>query len=198
MDLWSSAIMLFLVMDPLGNIPIFISVLDDVEENRRRRIIVRELLIALLIMLAFLFFGNGIMVTLSISGPSLRIAGGIILFIIAIRMIFPIRQRALMGDNPDSEPFIVPLAIPLVAGPSTIATVMLMSSNEHGQITTRLIAIIAAWLASSVILYFSDGLRKVFRRRGLAAMERLMGMILTTIAVEMLLSGVADFIKVNL
>lgn len=109
MDILTAAITLFLVMDPLGNIPIFISVLEEVSPTRRRKVLIRELVIALAIMLAFLFFGNNIMAALSISGPSLSIAGGIILFIISIRMIFPIRHRALMGENSDSEPFIVPL-----------------------------------------------------------------------------------------
>ncbi len=195
MDILTAAITLFLVMDPLGNIPIFISVLEDVYPTRRRKVLIRELVIALAIMLAFLFFGNNIMAALSISGPSLSIAGGIILFIISIRMIFPIRHRALMGENSDSEPFIVPLAIPLVAGPSTIATLMLMSSKAPNRVLDWLLAMLIAWLISAVILFFSDYLRQVFRRRGLAAMERLMGMILTTIAVEMLLSGIADFLQ---
>ncbi|MBC8403175.1 MAG: YhgN family NAAT transporter [Candidatus Marinimicrobia bacterium] len=197
MTLWSAAIMLFLVMDPLGNIPIFITVLSDVDAKRRKRILIRELLIALFIMLCFLFFGNHILQAMSISGPALSIAGGIILFIIAIRMIFPIRQRALMGDNPDSEPFIVPLAIPLVAGPSTIATIMLMSSNEPKRILDWLVVILAVWLVSAVILLFSDFLSKLFHKRGLAAMERLMGMILTTIAVEMFLKGLATFFRIS-
>lgn len=195
MDILTAAITLFLVMDPLGNIPIFISVLEEVSPTRRRKVLIRELVIALAIMLAFLFFGNNIMAALSISGPSLSIAGGIILFIISIRMIFPIRHRALMGENSDSEPFIVPLAIPLVAGPSTIATLMLMSSKAPNRVLDWLLAMLIAWLISAVILFFSDYLRQVFRRRGLAAMERLMGMILTTIAVEMLLSGIADFLQ---
>ncbi len=197
MTLWSAAIMLFLVMDPLGNIPIFISVLSDVDEKRRRRILIRELIIALFIMLCFLFFGNRLMNAMSISSPALSIAGGIILFIIAIRMIFPIRHRALMGDNPNSEPFIVPLAIPLVAGPSTIATIMLMSSNEPNRLLDWLVVILITWLVSAVILLFSDILSKVFRKRGLAAMERLMGMILTTIAVEMFLKGLATFFRIS-
>lgn len=197
MTLWSAAIMLFLVMDPLGNIPIFISVLSDVDEKRRRRILIRELVIALFIMLCFLFFGNRLMNAMSISSPALSIAGGIILFIIAIRMIFPIRHRALMGDTPDSEPFIVPLAIPLVAGPSTIATIMLMSSNEPNRLLDWLVVILITWLVSAVILLFSDILSKIFRKRGLAAMERLMGMILTTIAVEMFLKGLAIFFRIS-
>lgn len=196
MTFWSATIMLFLVMDPLGNIPIFLSVLKDVDRRRRSRIIIRELLIALFILLCFMFFGNNIMNALSISGPSLSIAGGIILFIIAIRMIFPLRHQALMGEQLDSEPFIVPLAIPLVAGPSAIATVMLLASKEQARISEWLIALLIAWLISSIILFFSDFFRKIFRRRGLAAMERLMGMILTAIAVQMFLDGVANFIGI--
>ncbi len=196
MIIWSAAITLFLVMDPLGNIPVFLTVLHYADENRRKKIIIRELLIAFLIMLCFFFFGDHIMSALSISGPSLSIAGGIILFIIAIRMIFPLRHQGLLGDNPDTEPFIVPLAIPLVAGPSTIATILLMVSKEPRLTWPLFLSMAIAWFASAVILYFSEGLRKILRKRGLAAIERLMGMILTTIAVEMLLKGIADFMSV--
>ncbi len=193
MTIWTAAITLFLVMDPLGNIPVFLSVLNYVDEDRRRKIIIRELLIALVIMLCFFFFGTPMMRALSISEPSLSIAGGIILFIIAIRMIFPLRHQGLMGEDPELEPFIVPLAIPLVAGPSTIATILLMVSKQSNQKWEIMVAMLGAWLVSSVLLYFSEGLRKIIRKRGLAAIERLMGMILTTISVEMLLSGIASF-----
>ncbi len=193
MTIYSVAILLFLVMDPLGNIPIFLSVLKDVEAKRRRRIIIRELVIAYGVLLLFLFFGRHILDLLQITEPSLSIAGGIILFIIALKMIFP-QQEGVFGATQEREPLIVPLAIPLVAGPSSIATILLLSAQDPTRLFDWFLALTGAWLVSALILFGSGLLRRVLRRRGLAALERLMGMILTTVAVQMLLSGIEQFI----
>lgn len=193
MTIYTAAILLFLVMDPLGNIPIFLSVLKDVEPAHRRRIIIRELIIAYGVLLLFLFFGHHILDLLQITEPSLSIAGGVILFIIALKMIFP-QQEGVFGATQEREPLIVPLAIPLVAGPSSIATILLLSAQDPTRILDWFVALTGAWLVSAVILFGSGLLRKVLRRRGLAALERLMGMILTTVAVQMLLSGIEQFI----
>ena len=193
MTIYTAAILLFLVMDPLGNIPIFLSVLKDVEPAHRRRIIIRELIIAYGVLLLFLFFGHHILDLLQITEPSLSIAGGVILFIIALKMIFP-QQEGVFGTTQEREPLIVPLAIPLVAGPSSIATILLLSAQDPTRILDWFVALTGAWLVSAVILFGSGLLRKVLRRRGLAALERLMGMILTTVAVQMLLSGIEQFI----
>jgi small neutral amino acid transporter SnatA (MarC family) len=192
MPVISAAILLFLVMDPLGNIPLFLSALKDVERARRRRIIVRELVIALAVLVLFLFSGKHILAALQISETSLSIAGGIVLFLISIRMIFPV-MGGVFGGTPEGEPFIVPLAIPLVAGPSTLATVLLLAAREPGRGAEWLLALVCAWLISAVILLLSDNLHRFFGARGLVALERLMGLILTTVAVEMFLTGVDQF-----
>jgi len=193
-SLLSAAVLLFLVMDPLGNIPTFLVALRHVEPERQRAVIVRELLIALGVLAGFLLGGQYVLTVFHISGPSLSIAGGVILFLIALRMIFP-AQEAHGGDGGEGEPFIVPLAIPYVAGPSTMATVMLLVTREPARWVEWLGALGVAWLAAAVILYFAGDFRRLLGRRGLRALERLMGMILTAVAVQMGLTGVGEFVR---
>lgn len=187
MTLYSATITLILVMDPLGNIPLFLSVLNHVDPKRRKRIILRESFIAFIILSLFLFFGQYILEGMHISQPALAIAGGIILFLIAIRMIFPHDDET--RSKQIGEPFIVPLAVPLVAGPSTMTMVMLLANQAPYDLPRWFGALIAAWLVTTVILVFADFLRKILGERGLIAIERLMGMILTTMAVQMFLTG---------
>jgi multiple antibiotic resistance protein len=196
MSVYSAAITLFLVLDPLGNIPIFLSVLEHVDPERRRKIIIREMVIALGILAAFLLFGKFILRGMHISQPALSIGGGIVLFLIAIRMIFPRRGSDSGSDTGDGEdePLIVPLAIPLVAGPSAMAMLILLATQYPDRTAEWMIALVAAWFASALVLTSADLLRRALGRRGLAALERLMGMILTTMAVQMLLSGIELFV----
>lgn len=189
----TAAITLFLVLDPLGNIPVFLSVLSGVPPAKRRAIILRELLIALAVLVLFLFFGRYILGAMNISAPALSIGGGVVLFIISLRMIFPELRAipAAAGDDGEAgeEPLIVPLAVPLVAGPSAMATVILFSTQHPDRVLEWLVALVAAWGVSVGVLISAEVLRRLLGRRGLAAIERLMGMILVTVAVQMLLTG---------
>ena len=195
MEIFATALTLFLIMDPLGNIPIFLSILDSVPEKRRKPIIVRELLIALGLMVLFLFAGGSILHTLGLSREAVAIGGGVVMMIIAIRMIFPAPGGVLPDDSDDGgEPFIVPLAVPLVAGPSILATLILLVERNPDQIMKSLSAVILAWSVSAVILYFSTKLYKILGSRGLKAIERLMGMILISISVQMLLNGFKSYL----
>lgn len=195
MEIFATALTLFLIMDPLGNIPIFLSVLDSVPEKRRKPIIVRELLIALGLMVLFLFAGGSILHTLGLSREAVAIGGGVVMMIIAIRMIFPAPGGVLPNDSDDGgEPFIVPLAVPLVAGPSILATLILLVERNPDQIMKSLSAVVLAWSVSAVILYFSTKLYKILGSRGLKAIERLMGMILISISVQMLLNGFKSYL----
>jgi len=189
MTIASAALLLFLVMDPLGNVPFFLAALRPVEPGRVRRVIVRELLIALALLVPFLFVGRFILQLLRISEPALTLAGGVILFLIALRMVFPTPESSLQ-EEVDGEPFIVPLAIPYVAGPSALATELLLMSREPQRWREWLVALLIAWTISSVIILFASNLRHVFGRKGLIAVERLMGMVLVTVAIQMLLSGI--------
>lgn len=189
MTIASAALLLFLVMDPLGNIPVYLSALKSVAPNRQRRIVARELLIAYGILVVFLFAGRYILALLRISDPALGIAGGIVLFLIAVRMIFPGAEAA--DEHLHGEPFIVPLAVPYVAGPSAMATVILLVSREPGRWLEWWIALSAAWLVCAVILVLGSRLSRFIGQRGLIAMERLMGLVLVAVAVQMFLEGIS-------
>ena len=189
MDILSAVITLFLVMDPLGNVPLFLSVLKTVPPQRRRLVLVREMLIAYAVLIVFLLIGSSLLRFLGLQPEAVSIAGGIVLFLIALRMIFPDRG-SLSGDPIEGEPFVVPLAIPLVAGPSALATLLLLQSAPGATTQALMIAVTLAWGFSAVILLSSTSLYRVLGERGLIAMERLMGMLLVMVAVQMLLNGI--------
>ena len=196
MDLLSATLTLILIMDPLGNIPMFLSILNKIpDENRRRKILIRELLLALLVLLMFLFLGRHLLQWLNLQPQSLRIGGGIVLFLIALKMIFPPPSVGIMGQFPEGEPLLVPLAVPLLAGPSTLAMLILLSSNAPEKWMSWLLAVILAWLLTSVIMICSGSLLRLLGEKGLVAVERLMGMVLVTLSVQMLLDGFSDYLR---
>lgn len=194
MTILSAALLLFLILDPLGNIPVFLSVLKPLPAKRQRVVLARELLIALGVLMAFLWGGKYALEVMHLRQESVAIAGGIVLFLIGIRMIFP-RPEGLMGEMPDGEPFIVPLAIPLVAGPSGMAAVMLMGSNEPTRLGEWSLALILAWIGTSALLFSGTLLYKLLGMRVLIAVERLMGMLLVAISVQMFLDGLSAYLK---
>jgi len=190
----SAVVILLLVMDPIGNIPLFVSLLRQVEAARRTRVILRECAIAFVVLLVFVFFGAAILGVLGLSDPSLTIAGGVILFLIALRMIFR-SPEGIFGDTVGSEPFIVPLAIPSIAGPAAIATVMLLASRAPQRLLEWCAAVSVAMLVTAALLVSAERFAKLAGEQGLLAFERLMGLILTAIAVEMLLRGIETFVR---
>jgi multiple antibiotic resistance protein len=196
MTILSAAVLLFLVMDPFGNIPVFLSVLDPVAPERRRRVIARELLIALGFLLAFLFGGQHLLDAIGIGEASLTVAGGIILFLIALRMVFPPPGGAWAVDMEEGgeEPFLVPLAVPFVAGPSVLASVLFIMSSDPGRWPEWLVSLLLAWSVSCIILVSAAKLSRRLGKRGLIAMERLMGMIVVAIGVEMIVRGVRTLV----
>jgi multiple antibiotic resistance protein len=194
MEILTAALTLLLIMDPLGNIPVFMSVLHQLDPQRRHRVLIRELLISLAVLLVFLFLGQHLLHVLNLQQEAISIAGGIVLFLIALRMIFP-PEGGIMGDLPEGEPLIVPLAVPLLAGPSTMATLLLLVRSEPGRLGDWLIALTVAWAITAAILLASTFIYRLLRQRGLIAMERLTGMLLVAVAVQMLLSGVADYMR---
>lgn len=196
LTVFSAALLLLIVMDPFGNIPFFLAALRQVDPARHRRIIVRELLVALAALLIFLFAGQHLLALLGISESALTTAGGVVLFLIAVKMIFPPSGGAAV-EEVSGEPFIVPLAIPYVAGPSSMASVLLIMNREPARWPEWMAAVLLAWLVTSVILFASGGLSRYLGRKGLIAIERLMGMLLVAIAVQTILSGVAQFLEAN-
>lgn len=194
MSTLSAAILLFMILDPLGNVPIFLSLLKPLPPARRRVVLARELLIALAVLMGFLWGGQYILAAMHLRQESVSIAGGIVLFLIGLRMIFP-SPEGVFGETPDGEPFIVPMAIPLIAGPSGMAAVMLMSNSEPGRMGDFSLALLLAWLATAVILFSATALYRLLGRRALAAIERLMGMLLVALSVQMFLDGVATYLS---
>ena len=194
MTTFSAAVLLFFVMDPLGNIPLFLSALTPVEPARRFRVAARELLVAYGLLVLFLVAGRSILATLRISEPALTIAGGIVLFLIALKMVFP-GAHGPLDEETAGEPLIVPLAIPYVAGPSALATVLLLASQAPERRADWFVAITVAWGASAAILLSGSRLAILLGTRGLTAIERLMGMVLVASAVQMVLDGVAAVIR---
>jgi multiple antibiotic resistance protein len=196
MKLTSAILLLFLVMDPIGNIPIFMSYLKDVKEERRLWIVARESVVALGILLAFLLLGPELMALLAITRESLYISGGVLLFLISVGMIFPGAGHLGAHADPETEgePFIVPLAVPFVAGPSTMAMIMIFRSGPE-PFRLWLIALLVAWILTAAILLLAPGLSRLLGQRGLTACERLMGMVLTVVAVQMFLNGIQPFLR---
>lgn len=188
MDEFAAIVTLVLIMDPVGNIPVFLSVLKNVPPKRHRTVIVREVLLAYGVLLVFLFFGNYLLRFLHLEQETLSIAGGIVLFLIALKMIFP-HEGGMAGEPLEGEPFLVPLAIPLFVGPSTLAAVLLLQRSSPGHTTSLWIAVTVAWAIGGAILLCSPFFYRVLRERGLIAIERLMGMLLVMVAVQMLING---------
>ncbi|MCX7043739.1 MAG: YhgN family NAAT transporter [Gammaproteobacteria bacterium] len=190
----STALLLFLILDPLGNIPVFLSILKPLTPARRRIVLLREMLIALGVLFAFLWGGIYVLELMHLRQESVSIAGGIVLFLIGLKMIFP-SPEGMFGETPGGEPFIVPLAIPLVAGPSGMASVMLLGSQEPDRMADWSLALFLAWLATAVILFSATRLYKVLGQAFLVAVERLMGMLLVAISVQMLMDGIAASLR---
>jgi MarC family membrane protein len=193
-EVLSAAFLLLLVLDPFGNLPVVMSSLANVTPARRRAVVLRECVFAYGILLAFMAGGRAFLELLQLSETSLAIAGGIILFLIALRMVFH-HPEGIFGDAPDTEPFLVPLAVPAIAGPSAIATVMLMASRDPSRIAGWFVALSAAMAVTTIVLLAGNQVQRVLGERGVRALERLMGLVLTAIAVQMLLNGVASFVR---
>ena len=198
-NFFQSFIILLLVTDPFGNVPLFVSALAHVPPERRGRVIMRECAIAFLLLLLFMFFGRHFLSALQLSDIALRIGGGVILFLIALRMVFP-QPGGIFGSGEASgessnEPFIVPLAIPALAGPSALVTVLLFSSTSAREtlLHVAILSLVAViWL---IVLLSAERMQRVLGPKVMTAFERLMGLILTAMAVEMLLAGIREYVK---
>lgn len=189
MDFAATTLLLFIVLDPLGNIPLYLSQLRAVPEQRRRYVAMRELATAYLVLLFFLFAGTAFMKVLALDIASIRIAGGVVLFLIALKMVFPTQGGAFGNPSLSSEPFIVPLAVPAVAGPAVLSVVVLLREANPEEMLTLFSAMSTAWLASALILASAPRLQRALRDEGILAMERLMGLVLVVIAVQMFIDA---------
>lgn len=190
----SATILLILITDPVGNIPIFANALKHVAPERRARVILREVLIAFALLLTFMFIGESFLRVMNLSALSLQIGGGVILFLIALRMIFPPPEAAATTE-PQAEPLIVPLAIPAIAGPSALATVLLLVSQAPEKRLEWIAALCVTMTASAVVLVLAERIQRVAGDRFVVALERLMGLVLVAVSIEMMLRGIRIFIK---
>lgn len=188
----SAFVLLLLVLDPFGSLPIFISVLRSVAPERRRIVALREVAIAFGVLAVFMVGGQAFLSLMRLSERSLEVAGGVILLIIAIRMIFASGGEIYAGDSA-KEPFIFPLAVPLLAGPSAMATVLLLASRQPENLLSWFGALTAAMAVSAAVLLAADRLRKLLGASMVSAIEKLMGLVLTAVAVEMILAGLKRY-----
>ena len=183
----SAFILLLLVLDPLGSLPVFIPIMRSVSPERRRRVAVREVTIAFCVLFAFMFFGDAFLRVMRLSERSLEVAGGVILLMVAIRMIFS-HEGGIYGMPEGREPLIF-----LLAGPSAMATVLLLASRQPQQMLTWVGALASAMLVSGAVLMLCDRIRRWLGDSVVSALEKLMGLVLTAIAVEMVLAGLKRY-----
>ncbi len=196
MDIFGIAVLLFFVMDPFGNIAIYLAALKNVAPKRRVLVALRELLFALGLLMLFLSCGDSILSGLGLSREATAIAGGIILCVIAMRLIFPPPQGVL-GELPDGEPLLVPLATPAVAGPSALAVLLTLHSTWTGPLWELYLGVFLAWLAVAVLLLQASFLQRFLGSRGLTAVERLTGMLLIMLSVDMLLDNLQSILHLT-
>ncbi|OGN61978.1 MAG: hypothetical protein A3F40_03785 [Chlamydiae bacterium RIFCSPHIGHO2_12_FULL_27_8] len=195
LSIFTIAFSLFILMNSIGNGPLFLSLMKGISKQRQKEIVIREMLIALAIIIIFFFIGQLLLKFLGITPDALQIAGGVILFLVSLKILFPPEktEREIQELVKITEPFIVPLAMPLIAGPAVLTAVILYAKQEPFMIVS--LAIIIAWALSLAVLWFSAHLSGFFTERGLTAIERLMGFILILIAIQMFLNGVGSFMK---
>lgn len=189
----SATILLILITDPVGNIPLFANALKTVSPARRPKVIIREVSIAFLLLLAFMFVGDGFLRVMNLSALSLQIAGGVVLFLIALRMVFPPARK--MAEPDTREPLIVPLAVPAIAGPSALATVLLLVSQAPQKRMEWIAALCLTMLLCGTVLLLAERIQRLVGERVIEALERLMGLVLVAVSIEMLLGGLRAFLR---
>jgi MarC family membrane protein len=187
----SATILLVLITDPIGNISIFANALKHVAPERRARVILREILIAFVLLLTFMFIGDGFLRVMNLSELSLQMGGGVILFLIALRMVFPPAHSDMAEQL--TEPLIVPLAIPAIAGPSALATVLLLVSQQPDKRMEWIVALCVTMAISALVLVSAERIQRVVGPRLVVALERLMGLVLVSVSIEMMLRGAKTF-----
>ena len=186
----STAILLFFILDPFGNVPLLLSILKNVPKEKHKKIIIREIIIGLLLLLIFLFFGEKFLNIFHLETAAITISGGVIFFLIALKMIFPNPSQENIFGAKENEPLVVPIAIPMIAGPAALATLLLLSKANQNNLFDLFLSLLLAWFISSLILLYSTSLYKLLKNKGLSALEKLMGMLLLILAVQMFIDGI--------
>ena len=189
--IFSTAVLIFFILDPFGNVPLLLSILKNIDKKKHSKIIVREMLIGLLILVVFLFFGEQFLNLFHLETASITLAGGIIFFIISLKMIFPDPSGSdMFATKKGDEPLVVPIAIPMIAGPAALATLLVLAKTNAQHSGALFISLLLAWGLASLVLLFSPLLYKLLKVKGLTALERLMGMLLLIMSVQMFVDGI--------
>ncbi|NQY93021.1 MAG: NAAT family transporter [Campylobacteraceae bacterium] len=191
----STAILIFFILDPFGNVPLLLSILKNVDKEKHRKVIIREVLIGLVILLTFLFFGDQFLSIFHLETQAITIAGGIIFFVIALKMIFPDPSgESMFSVKRDEDPLVVPIAMPMIAGPAALATLLVLAKTNSDHTGELFVSLLIGWGLSSLVLILSPFLYKVLKTKGLTALERLMGMLLLMMAVQMFIDGIRNLL----
>jgi len=191
----STAILIFFILDPFGNIPLLLSILKNIDKRKHSKIIIREMLIGFFILVTFLFFGENFLNIFHLETQAITIAGGIIFFVISLKMIFPSTDGgAMFSSKEDSDPLVVPIAVPMIAGPAALATLLVLAKTNSEHYGGLFISLLLAWGLSALLLLFSPYLYKLLREKGLTALERLMGMLLLIMSVQMFIDGIRGLV----
>jgi len=191
----STAVLLFFILDPLGSVPLLLSILKNIDKSRHSTIIIREMLIGLFILVVFLFFGEQFLSLFHLQPEAITIAGGIIFFVIALKMIFPNPDGSdLFSTVKGDEPMVVPIAMPMIAGPAALATLLVLAKTNAEHTGGLFISLLLAWMLSAIVLLFSTKLYKLLKAKGLKALERLMGMLLLILSVQMFIDGIRSLL----
>tara|TARA_R110001583_G_scaffold26571_7_gene95854 strand:+ start:23899 stop:24507 length:609 start_codon:yes stop_codon:yes gene_type:complete len=186
----STAVLIFFILDPIGNVPLILSILKNIDKQKHSKIIIREMLIGLLILVVFLFFGEQFLSLFHLETQAITIAGGIIFFVISLKMIFPDPKGDMFAISKGDEPLVVPIAVPMIAGPAALATLMVLAKTNKEHSGELFISLLLAWGLASIVLLFSPKLYKILKVKGLTALERLMGMLLLIMSVQMFIDGI--------
>lgn len=189
--IFSTAVLIFFILDPFGNVPLLLSILKNIDKRKHAKIIIREMIIGLIILVTFLFFGEQFLSLFHLETQAITIAGGIIFFVISLKMIFPSSDGAdMFATAKGDEPLVVPIAVPMIAGPAALATLLVLAKTNAEHSGALFISLLVAWLAAAIILLFSTKLYKLLKVKGLTALERLMGMLLLIMSVQMFIDGI--------
>jgi multiple antibiotic resistance protein len=191
----STAILIVFVLDPFGNVPLLLSILKKATQTQRYKIILRESLIGFCILMVFFFFGQNFLNIFHLQTEAITIAGGIIFFIISLKMIFPNSHGDSIFATDELDPLVVPIAMPMIAGPGALATIMVLVQTNQSHLGALFVSMSLAWLISALILLFSPMLYRVLKNKGLTALERLMGMLLLIMSVQMFIDGIKGLVN---